>query len=85
MGNEPTLLSLDEGAELKRLYADLSHASRRATAILRTRQLGNIRRDPPRLVFGEYLEDPAASLSCRRPNEDGLRIENDAYADCNRK
>lgn len=36
MGNEPTLLSLDEGAELKRLYADLSHASRRATAILRT-------------------------------------------------
>jgi hypothetical protein len=36
MGKQPTLLSVEEGAELKRLYADLAHASRRATAILRT-------------------------------------------------
>ena len=35
MGKQPTLLSPEEGAELKRAYADLAHASRRATAILR--------------------------------------------------
>ena len=35
MGKQPTLLGLEEGAELKRLYADLAHASRRATAFLR--------------------------------------------------
>jgi hypothetical protein len=36
MGKQPTLLGPEEGAELKRLYADLAHASRRATAYLRT-------------------------------------------------
>jgi hypothetical protein len=35
VGKLPTLLSLEEDAELKRLYADLAHASRRAAAILR--------------------------------------------------
>src|SRR6516225_376387 len=33
---QPTLLSPEGDAELKRLYADLAHASRRATAFLRT-------------------------------------------------
>jgi hypothetical protein len=36
MDKQPTLLSPDGDAELKRLYADLAHASRRATAFLRT-------------------------------------------------
>src|SRR5215813_9800052 len=35
MGKQPTLLSTEEGAELKRLYADLAHESGRATAFLR--------------------------------------------------
>jgi hypothetical protein len=35
MSKHPILLSPDEDAELKRLYADLAHASRRATVILR--------------------------------------------------
>ena len=35
MGKQATLLNPEEGAELKRLYADLAHASRRATAFLR--------------------------------------------------
>ena len=35
MGEEPTLLGPEEDVELKRLYADLAHASRRATAFLR--------------------------------------------------
>jgi hypothetical protein len=35
MGKPPTSLSLEEDGELKRLYADLAHASRRATANLR--------------------------------------------------
>jgi hypothetical protein len=34
MSEHPTLLSPEEDAELKRLYADLAHASRRATVIL---------------------------------------------------
>ena len=36
MDKQPTLLSPEGDAELKRLYADLAHASRRATAFLRT-------------------------------------------------
>jgi hypothetical protein len=37
MDKQPSLLISPEGdAELKRLYADLAHASRRATAFLRT-------------------------------------------------
>jgi hypothetical protein len=36
MDKQPTLLSSEGDAELKRLYADLAHASRRATAFLRT-------------------------------------------------
>jgi hypothetical protein len=36
MDKQATSLSLEGDAELKRLYADLAHASRRATAILRT-------------------------------------------------
>ena len=32
---QPTLLSPEQDAELKRLYADLAHATRRATANLR--------------------------------------------------
>jgi hypothetical protein len=35
MSKHPILLSPEEDAELKRLYADLAHASRRATVILR--------------------------------------------------
>jgi hypothetical protein len=35
MGKQPTSVSLEENAELKRLYADLAHASRRATVIFR--------------------------------------------------
>ena len=35
MVKQPTILSPEEGADLKRLYADLAHASRRATAFLR--------------------------------------------------
>ena len=35
MVKQPTLLSPEEGADLKRLYADLAHATRRATANLR--------------------------------------------------
>jgi hypothetical protein len=35
MDKPPTLLGPEEDAELKRLYADLAHASRRATANLR--------------------------------------------------
>jgi hypothetical protein len=35
MGKPPILPSPEEDAELKRLYADLAHASRRATANLR--------------------------------------------------
>jgi len=35
MGKQATLLNPEEGSELKRLYADLAHASRRATAFLR--------------------------------------------------
>ena len=36
MDKQLTLLSPEGDAELKRLYADLAHASRRATAFLRT-------------------------------------------------
>jgi hypothetical protein len=36
MDKQSTLLSPEGDAELKRLYADLAHASRRATAFLRT-------------------------------------------------
>jgi len=35
MVKQPTLLSPEQDAELKRLYADLAHATRRATANLR--------------------------------------------------
>ena len=35
MVKQPTLLSPEEGTDLKRLYADLAHASRRATTFLR--------------------------------------------------
>jgi len=35
MSKHPVLLSPEEDAELKRLYADLAHASRRATVNLR--------------------------------------------------
>ena len=35
MGKPPTLPNPEDDAELKRLYADLAHASRRATANLR--------------------------------------------------
>ena len=35
MSKHPILLIPKEDAELKRLYADLAHASRRATVILR--------------------------------------------------
>jgi hypothetical protein len=43
MGNEP---SLDESAELKRLYADLSHASKKGH-----RYLTDVRHD-----FGSFFE-----------------------------
>src|SRR6516164_9392032 len=36
MDKQPTLLSSEGDAELKRLYADLAHSSRGATAFLRT-------------------------------------------------
>ena len=42
MVKQPTLLSPEEGADLKRLYADLAHASRRATAFLRASGMDSV-------------------------------------------